>query len=193
MTLPEEVVTLLVDTDLDLPIEDCYELLRKRPPSHPEWRWLLASRIGYKRAWCIVAEYFSGRSKRAKVERGLHKIREGMYATELAGDVDAIDDDISQAIVASMATAYSVSLRALTDLLPRIVDAKTRADVDAALDAHLDQLLGDPRPHMGAMSEEVNPIRAFNTVAAKVPYVLLNKYSLSGWNVAVHEWAERPM
>ena len=163
--------------------------MNRKNKSEAFWRHALSMRrITFKKAYRIIAEHRSCTLKKAKIDKYFDSNWERMYATELAGDVHSIEDATSQAIVASMATAFSISFRTMYDMLPELTSAKTQGEVNAVLEKYvraIERLSPNDLSKMTMLSEDVVPLEPFQEV---VP----NTSGLGGWSYPVHEWHERP-
>lgn len=178
-------------------IETAWWMNRHVPESNSTF-WFQALRMrgfSLKKAFRVLTEYMSGTRKMKKIETALEATRERMWATELAGNVDAIDSKLSQAVVASMATAFAISYVKMEALSLDLVNAKTEAEVHAIFERYvtaIEQLSPQEFARMTVLQPDDRPIQAFADIAGQRPYVVPNGSGLKGWTVPVHEWCKRP-
>lgn len=160
------------------------------------WTHALRMRgFSLKKAFRVLSEFKSGTLKKKMIERAVESTQERMFATQLVPFIDDTDSELSQTVLASMATAFSISYLKMTELSVDLVDAKTQEDVKQIFDRYvtsIEELHVEEFAKMTFLGPDDPPIQSFSKLAAQWPFVVSNWSGLKGWLVPVHEWSERP-
>ena len=118
-----------------------------------------------------------------------------MWGAQLVGSPGMIDDPVTQAVLASMATAFSISFSAMTELAFHLVDAKTQEEVDRIFSKYVTTIenVGPTEfADMTFLRPHHPPFHAFSHIASQWPFDVPNTSGMMGWSVPVHEWFQRP-